>query len=37
LDDYHDYGGCRTATDEFLAAHSDFQMENDVTALLRRS
>jgi O-methyltransferase len=26
LDDYNDYGGCRTATDEFLASHRQFQM-----------
>jgi asparagine synthase (glutamine-hydrolysing) len=24
IDDYADYGGCRTATDEFLAAHHSF-------------
>jgi O-methyltransferase len=23
IDDYHDYEGCRAATDEFLAAHDD--------------
>ena len=26
LDDYYDYGGCRQATDEFLAQHSDLQV-----------
>jgi O-methyltransferase len=26
LDDYSDYGGCRTATDEFLDAHLDFRI-----------
>jgi asparagine synthase (glutamine-hydrolysing) len=26
LDDYYDYGGCRQATDEFLAKHSDLQI-----------
>lgn len=28
LDDYHDYGGCRTATEEFRAAHADFIFED---------
>jgi O-methyltransferase len=37
LDDYHDYGGCRTATDEFLLAHREFRMEDGVTMLLRRT
>lgn len=37
LDDYHDYGGCRTATDEFLSARGDFWIEDGVTALVRRS
>jgi asparagine synthase (glutamine-hydrolysing) len=27
IDDYHDYGGCKTAVDEFLAARPDFAME----------
>ncbi|MEM9432667.1 MAG: TylF/MycF/NovP-related O-methyltransferase [Pseudomonadota bacterium] len=27
LDDYHDYGGCKTATDEFLAAHPEFDLK----------
>lgn len=27
IDDYHDYGGCRTAVDEFLAERPDFAME----------
>jgi len=26
LDDYHDYGGCRTATDEFLLAHPEYDV-----------
>ena len=25
LDDYHDYGGCREATDEFLRQHPEFE------------
>jgi asparagine synthase (glutamine-hydrolysing) len=29
LDDYHDYAGCRTATDEFLAAHADMAPVRD--------
>lgn len=26
LDDYNDYGGCRTATDEFLASNQEFRV-----------
>ena len=26
LDDYNDYGGCKTAVDEFLAAHPGFEL-----------
>jgi asparagine synthase (glutamine-hydrolysing) len=37
LDDYHDYGGCRTATDEFLRAHPDFSFEDGENVILRRS
>jgi O-methyltransferase len=37
LDDYHDFGGCRAATQEFLSARGDFRMEGGVTALLRRT
>lgn len=29
LDDYHDYAGCRAATDEFLAAHDDLRPVRD--------
>lgn len=36
LDDYNDYGGCRTATDEFVAARPDFVFENGANAILRR-
>ncbi|HEX7776254.1 MAG TPA: TylF/MycF/NovP-related O-methyltransferase [Parvibaculum sp.] len=30
LDDYNDYGGCRTATKAFLAAHTDMQLVDDA-------
>lgn len=36
LDDYNDYGGCRTATDEFLAARQDYQMDAGPNVILRR-
>ncbi len=36
LDDYHDYGGCRTAADEFLAAHSHFEKVDGANLILRR-
>ena len=36
IDDYNDYGGCRTAVDEFLAARPDFQMEPGANPFLRR-
>ncbi|MBL0924080.1 MAG: asparagine synthase [Sphingomonadaceae bacterium] len=28
IDDYHDYGGCRTAVDEFLAQRPEFALED---------
>ena len=37
IDDYHDYGGCRTATDEFLQAHPDFTFEDGGNVILRRT
>jgi len=37
LDDYHDYGGCKTAVDEFLKARSDFAMEDGENPMLVRS
>lgn len=36
IDDYHDYGGCRTAVDEFLASHADFTLEDGANPILRR-
>lgn len=36
IDDYHAYGGCRTAVDEFLAAHSDFRMVPGRNPILHR-
>ncbi|TGQ41986.1 TylF/MycF/NovP-related O-methyltransferase [Mesorhizobium sp. M00.F.Ca.ET.216.01.1.1] len=37
IDDYHDYGGCRTATDEFLQARPDFAFEDGGNVILRRT
>ncbi len=37
IDDYHDYGGCRTATDEFLQARPDFVFEDGGNVILRRT
>ena len=37
LDDYNDYGGCRTATDEFVAARPEFRLELGANAIIRRS
>lgn len=37
IDDYNDYAGCRTAVDEFLAAHDDFHMEAGLNPILRRA
>jgi O-methyltransferase len=36
LDDYNDYGGCRAATDEFLAIRPDYQMQPGPNVILRR-
>jgi asparagine synthase (glutamine-hydrolysing) len=36
LDDYHDYGGCRTATEEFRAAHAEFIFEDGPNPALVR-
>jgi len=36
IDDYYDYGGCRTAVDEFLAGHSDYSFEDGPNPILRR-
>lgn len=36
LDDYSDYGGCRTATDEFLAANSQFRKSRHSGHLVLR-
>ncbi|MCA1439349.1 class I SAM-dependent methyltransferase [Ensifer sp. IC4062] len=37
IDDYHDYEGCRTATDEFLRARPDFAFEDGENVILRRT
>lgn len=34
IDDYNDYGGCRTAVDEFLAHHSEFTFEPGLNPIL---
>lgn len=37
LDDYNDYGGCREATDTFLAAHPDMELRSTAgSAVLQR-
>jgi O-methyltransferase len=36
LDDYHDYGGARTAVDEFLRARTDFTFEPGPNPVLRK-
>lgn len=36
IDDYHDYGGCRTAVEEFLAREPEFLFENGPNPILRR-
>lgn len=36
MDDYNAYGGCRTATDEFLQRNSDFRLEAGPNTVLRR-
>jgi asparagine synthase (glutamine-hydrolysing) len=36
IDDYHDYGGCRAAVDEFVATRSDFAFEDGPNPILRR-
>lgn len=36
LDDYNDYGGCRTAVDQFIAGRSDFQFEPGANPILRK-
>ncbi|MDR6633201.1 asparagine synthase (glutamine-hydrolyzing) [Phyllobacterium sp. 1468] len=37
IDDYHDYGGCRTATDEFLRQRGDFTFDDGENVILRRT
>ncbi|MDW6022553.1 TylF/MycF/NovP-related O-methyltransferase [Mesorhizobium sp. BAC0120] len=37
LDDYHDYGGCRIATNEFLRIRPDFSFEDGENVVLRRT
>jgi O-methyltransferase len=36
LDDYHDYGSCKRAVDEFMACHSDFAFADGKNVILRR-
>jgi asparagine synthase (glutamine-hydrolysing) len=37
LDDYHTFDGCRTATDEFLAQHPDFVVDDGPNVILRKA
>jgi asparagine synthase (glutamine-hydrolysing) len=34
LDDYNAWGGCRTATDEFISVRSDFRFEGGANPIL---
>ncbi len=36
LDDYHTFDGCRTATDEFLAQHPNFVVDDGPNVMLRK-
>ena len=36
VDDYNDYGGCRTAVDEFVATRPDYVFEDGVNPFLRK-
>jgi len=36
LDDYHDYGGAQTATQEFIQSHHNFSFEDGANVVLRR-
>jgi asparagine synthase (glutamine-hydrolysing) len=36
IDDYHDWTGCRQATDEFISAHPGFAVENGPNLILKR-
>lgn len=36
IDDYNDYGGCRTAVDEFIAERDDFSFSPGVNPILRK-
>jgi O-methyltransferase len=36
IDDYNDWGGCRTAVDEFVAERNDFVLEKGSNPFLRR-
>ncbi|WP_366142184.1 TylF/MycF/NovP-related O-methyltransferase [uncultured Tateyamaria sp.] len=37
IDDYHAYGGCRTATDEFLAANPGFELKRGDNPFLEKT
>ena len=38
LDDYHDYAGCRTATEDFLSQHAGaFSVDDGANLILRRA
>jgi O-methyltransferase len=36
IDDYHDYGGCRTAVDEFLVRNPTYAFEDGPNPILRK-
>lgn len=37
IDDYNDYGGCKTAVDEFLSAHPEYIFEAGPNPILRKT
>lgn len=36
IDDYHDYGGCKVAVDEFIEANSGYSFEDGANPILRK-
>lgn len=36
IDDYHDYGGCRTAVDEFIAERRNYTFEDGANPFLKK-
>jgi O-methyltransferase len=36
IDDYHTYGGCQAATNEFLASNPSYKFEDGSNVILRK-